>query len=224
MPAELLPPHVLERLGGLEFVARGRRGLRRRRTAPLAVPRRGGGVRAPPRVPAGRRGAPHRLAPLRAHRPALRARVPRDSNLQAYLVVDATLSMGYADATASRSCATPRSWRRARAPDARAGDAVGLASWQRCARSCTCRRATGAASCTTCCSSWSGSPRRAMRSGSRGRRRGGGRAAPPRPRGVISDLLEDDDGAALLAALGRLRARGDEVIVLRVLTPAEWRC
>lgn len=38
---------------------------------------------------------------------------------------------------------------------------------------------------------------------------------------LISDLLEEDDGAALVTALGRLRARGDEIIVLRVLTPAE---
>ena len=38
---------------------------------------------------------------------------------------------------------------------------------------------------------------------------------------LISDLLEDDDGAALIASAGRLRARGDEVIILRVLTPAE---
>jgi uncharacterized protein (DUF58 family) len=38
---------------------------------------------------------------------------------------------------------------------------------------------------------------------------------------VISDLLEDDSGADLVSAAGRLRARGDEVIVMRVLTPEE---
>lgn len=38
---------------------------------------------------------------------------------------------------------------------------------------------------------------------------------------LVSDLLEDDGADALVAAAGRLRARGDEVIVLRVLTPAE---
>ena len=38
---------------------------------------------------------------------------------------------------------------------------------------------------------------------------------------VVSDLLEDDGGTALVAAAGRLRARGDEVIVMRVLTPEE---
>jgi uncharacterized protein (DUF58 family) len=38
---------------------------------------------------------------------------------------------------------------------------------------------------------------------------------------LISDLLEDDGGDALIASAGRLRARGDEVIVMRVLTPAE---
>jgi uncharacterized protein (DUF58 family) len=39
---------------------------------------------------------------------------------------------------------------------------------------------------------------------------------------ILSDLLDDDDGGeALVAAAGRLRARGDEVIVLRILTPEE---
>jgi len=38
---------------------------------------------------------------------------------------------------------------------------------------------------------------------------------------ILSDLLEDDGGDALAAAAGRLRARGDEVIVLRILTPEE---
>jgi uncharacterized protein (DUF58 family) len=38
---------------------------------------------------------------------------------------------------------------------------------------------------------------------------------------LISDLLERDDGNALISAASRLRARDDEVIVLRVLTPAE---
>ncbi len=38
---------------------------------------------------------------------------------------------------------------------------------------------------------------------------------------LVSDLLEEDGGEALASAAGRLRARGDEVVVLRVLTPAE---
>lgn len=38
---------------------------------------------------------------------------------------------------------------------------------------------------------------------------------------LISDLLEDDGGDALVTSAGRLRARGDEVIAMRVLTPAE---
>lgn len=38
---------------------------------------------------------------------------------------------------------------------------------------------------------------------------------------LVSDLLEEDGGESLAAAAGRLRARGDEVIALRVLTPAE---
>jgi uncharacterized protein (DUF58 family) len=38
---------------------------------------------------------------------------------------------------------------------------------------------------------------------------------------LVSDLLDDDDGAALVSAAGRLRARGDEVIAMRILTPEE---
>jgi uncharacterized protein (DUF58 family) len=38
---------------------------------------------------------------------------------------------------------------------------------------------------------------------------------------LVSDLLEDDGGDALAVAAGRLRARGDEVMVMRVLTPEE---
>lgn len=38
---------------------------------------------------------------------------------------------------------------------------------------------------------------------------------------LISDCLEEDDGEALLGAVGRLRARGDEVMVLRVASPLE---
>lgn len=38
---------------------------------------------------------------------------------------------------------------------------------------------------------------------------------------LLSDLLAEDEGDALVAALGALRARGDEVMALRVATPAE---
>ena len=38
---------------------------------------------------------------------------------------------------------------------------------------------------------------------------------------LVSDLLEDDDGERLLDAVGRLRARGDEVIVIRLVTREE---
>ena len=39
---------------------------------------------------------------------------------------------------------------------------------------------------------------------------------------LLSDCLEVDDGASLLGAVGRLRARGDEVIVIRIVTPESW--
>lgn len=49
-----------------------------------------------------------------------------------------------------------------------------------------------------------------------------GDALPRRGRLILlSDLLEADGGAALATALARLRARGDEVVVVRVITPAE---
>lgn len=38
---------------------------------------------------------------------------------------------------------------------------------------------------------------------------------------LLTDGLEDDDGDALLGAVGRLRARGDEVIVVRVVSRTE---
>jgi len=38
---------------------------------------------------------------------------------------------------------------------------------------------------------------------------------------LISDALEDDDGQELIRAVGRLRARGDEVIVIRISTEVE---
>ncbi|MEJ2542150.1 MAG: hypothetical protein P8188_19670, partial [Gemmatimonadota bacterium] len=38
---------------------------------------------------------------------------------------------------------------------------------------------------------------------------------------LLSDCLEDDDGEALLGAVRRLRARGDEVVVVRVVSRTE---
>ena len=38
---------------------------------------------------------------------------------------------------------------------------------------------------------------------------------------LVSDMLEVDDGERLVAAVARLRARGDEVVALRVLTATE---
>jgi len=38
---------------------------------------------------------------------------------------------------------------------------------------------------------------------------------------LLSDCLEDDEGEAILSAVGRLRARGDEVIVIRIASRME---
>jgi uncharacterized protein (DUF58 family) len=51
------------------------------------------------------------------------------------------------------------------------------------------------------------------------------RAGALLPRGgrvvVLSDFLEDDEGRRTAAAAGHLRARGDEVLAVRILTPEE---
>ncbi len=220
-PAEFLPPHLLERIGGLDLIARAV-------VAGLATGRH--------------RSSGHGMGEeFSRHRPyqqgddlrgldwRLYGRTDRlyvreyraDSHLQAYLLVDATLSMAFADA---RGLTKSRYAAYVAAALAHlmlgTGDQVGLASW-------------GEAPALHL------SPRN--RPGHlhdllrilQGIEPGGGAsaasavdtaAASLRRRGrvvLISDLLENDGGDALLRALGRLRARGDEVIVLRVLTPAE---
>jgi uncharacterized protein (DUF58 family) len=219
--AGFLPPHLLERLGGLDLIAR------------TVV----AGFVAGEHRSAGR-GAGEEFA---RHRPyqqgddlrtldwRLYARTDRlyvrehraESHLQAYLAVDATLSMGYAD---GRGLTKARYAAYVAAALAhlmlRAGDQVGLASWGERAELHLAPRnrpgqlhdllrvlerlpAAGA----------SGAAAAVDAAASALRRRG--RLV------LISDLLEEDGGEALLESLSRLRARGDEVIVVRVLTPAE---
>ncbi|HEX2202814.1 MAG TPA: DUF58 domain-containing protein [Longimicrobium sp.] len=219
--ADFLPPRLLERLGGLEIVAK------------TVVRGFQAGIHRSPLRGAGEDFAKHRDYQqgddLRYLDWKLYARTDRlyvrefeeRSNLQAYLVVDASASMDYAGegGVSKLRYATYAAAALAHLMMG-AGDAVGLASF-------------GA------------EPR--LLAGPRSRRghlhdlllnlerlKAGGsgdvadvldRVGSAMPRGgrvvLFSDLLEEDDGAALAAACGRLRARGDEVIVLRVLTPEE---
>jgi uncharacterized protein (DUF58 family) len=216
-----LPPRLLERLGGLEVVARTVvRGF-------LA------GAHRSPRRGAGEDFARHRDYQqgddtrrldwkLFARTDRLHVREYEErSNLAAYLVVDASISMEFADGD------DPTKLRYASFVAAALahlmlgmGDAVGLAAFGAEPRLLVppgARRgqlhdlllelermaAAGAG-------------------GAAGALDRVGAALPRRGRVVlVSDLLEDDDGDALVAAAGRLRARGDEVVVMRVLTPEE---
>lgn len=219
--SELLPPHLLERLGGLEMVARtlvegSLTGLH-----PSAF--RGGG-REFDRHRAYQQGddARHIDWRLFARTDRLHVREFHDeANLQAYIVIDATASMGFEDRHGLSKLRYAQYTAAALAHlMLRAGDAVGLAAFDDAPRPLVPPRnrhghlhallleleqleARGDASAAA-----------------------GVEAVGPllRRRGrvvLISDLLEHDDGDALVAALGPLRARGDEVIVIRPLTPVE---
>jgi uncharacterized protein (DUF58 family) len=218
---DFLPPKLLERLGGLELIAK------------TVVRGYQAGIHRSPLRGAGEDFAKHRDYQqgddLRYLDWKLYARTDRlyvrefeeRSNLQCYVVVDASLSMGYAGQggiTKLRYAAY------AAAALSHlmlgAGDAVGLAAF-------------------------GGGPRLLLPPKSRRGHlhdlllnlerlapegRGGAADALDRVGAamrrfgrvvLVSDLLDDDDGDALVAAAGRLRARGDEVIALRVLTPEE---
>lgn len=219
--SELLPPHLLERLGGLEIVARtivegSLTGLH-----PSAF--RGGG-REFDRHRTYQQGdeARHIDWRLFARTDRLHVREYHDeANLQSYIVVDATASMGFAD----RHGVTKLRYAQYTAAALahlmlRSGDAVGLAAFDENPRALV--------------------PPRNRRGHLHGLllelekldARGEATAASAveligpllRRRGrviLISDLLADDDGAALIAGLGPLRARGDEAMVIRPLTPVE---
>ena len=217
----LLPPHLLERLGGLEVVARTvvegpLTGLH-----PSAF--RGGG-REFDRHRAYQQGdeARHIDWRLFARTDRLHVREYHDeSNLQAYVIVDATASMGFADSHGLTKLRYAQFTAAALAHlMLRAGDAVGLAAFADAPRALVSPRNRRTHLHALLLELERLEPR--------------GRAPTAsaielvgpllRRRGrviLISDLLEEDDGGPLLAALGPLRARGDEVIVIRPLTPFE---
>lgn len=219
--AAFLPSQLLERLGGLEVIAR------------TVVRGFQAGLHRSPQRGAGEDFAKHRDYQqgddtryldwklfARTDRLYVREFEER-SNLQAFLVMDASASMDYAPPS---GIAKSRYAAYVAAALAHlmlaAGDAVGLASFGATPRLLLAPR------------SRRGHLHDLLLQLERMRPEGNGSAADAldrvgsalQRRGrivLIGDLLEEDGGDALVTALGRLRARGDEVIVLRVLTPAE---
>ncbi len=218
---DFLPPRLLERLGGLEIVAR------------TVVRGYHAGMHRSPSRGSGEDFAKHRDYQqgddVRHVDWKLYARTDRlyvrefeeRSNLHAYVVVDASASMGYAGADGVTKLRYASYVAAALGfLMTRAGDAVGLASFGAEPRLLLPPR------------SRRGHLHELLLDLERLRPEGAGSAAPvlekiaaAMPRWgrivLISDLLEEDDGGALLRAAGLLRARGDEVVVVRVLTPAE---
>lgn len=216
-----LPPGLLERLGGLDVVAR------------VLV----NGALAGPHRAAGR-GSGDEFARHRAYEPGddvrrvdwklwgrtdrlfVREWEPR-SDLSSYLVLDATASMAFGDAHGPSKLRYGVYLAAALAHlMLRSGDAVGLAAWSdgpcllvppRSGRgqlhslltALQALRGDGAGSAAAALERV-------------------GDALPRRGRVIlISDFLEADDGEQVLAGVGRLRGRGDEVLCLRVLSATE---
>jgi uncharacterized protein (DUF58 family) len=219
--ASFLPPGLLERLGGLDLIAK------------TVVRGFQAGVHRSPLRGAGEDFARHRDYQqgddVRYLDWKLYARTDRlyvrefeeRSNLQCYVVVDASASMEYAGAGG-----VPKLRYAAYVAAALAhlmigaGDAVGLAAFGAEPRLLLAPRSRKGhlhdllMDLERLKPGGSGGAAEALdRVGATMRR--GGRVV------LVSDLLEDDGGESLSIAAGRLRARGDEVIVLRVLTPEE---
>jgi uncharacterized protein (DUF58 family) len=219
--SDLLPPHLLDRLGGLELIAKS------------VVQGFVTGLHQAPFKGAGLDFAGHRPYQqgdeLRRIDWRLFGRTDRhyvreyreDASLQAYIVLDATLSMGFVEPDGLPKLRYAQILSAALAHIMlTSGDAVGLAAFGEDVRLCAQPRSraghlhdllielerlrpSGDASAADAVDRAAGALKRR------------GRVV------LVSDLLEEDDGARLVDAAGRLRARGDEVIVLRVLTPTE---
>lgn len=216
-----LPPGLLERLGGLEIIAK------------TVVRGFQAGIHRSPLRGAGEDFAKHRdyqqgddvryldwKLYARSDRLYVREFEER-SNLQAYVVMDASASMDYAGAGGVTKLRYASYVAAALAHlMIGAGDAVGLAAFGAEPRLLLAPRARKGHLHDLLLNL-----ERLQPGGTGGASDLLDRVGAMMPRGgrviIISDLLDDDDGAALVAAAGRLRARGDEVMVLRVLTPEE---
>ena len=218
---ELLPPDVLERLGNLELIAR------------TIVRGFIGGAHRSPFLGSGEDFSRHRAYQqgddVRRLDWKVYARTDRlyvrlfqeDSNLQGFLIVDASESMGFVGDGAVSKLRYSQFVAAALAHVMlRGGDAAGLASFaEDTAFHLPPRNRPGQlhdllVALQQLEPRGPGSAARALDEvGGALRRRG--RVV------LLSDCLEDDDGEALLGAVGRLRARGDEVIVIRIASRLE---
>jgi len=219
--SDFLPPKMLERLGGLDLIART-----------IVSGFQTGAHRSPHRG-AGEDFAKHRDYQqgddvryidwkLYARTDRLHVREFEErSNLQCYLVVDTSASMDFAEPGGVTKARYAAFLAAALAHlMLRSGDAVGLAASGAEARLLLPPR------------SRRGHLHDLLLHLERMKPAGTGVAADALDRAggaltrrgrvvLVSDLLEEDGGDALVASAGRLRARGDEVIVMRVITPAE---
>ena len=218
---ELLPPHVLSALGGLDFIAR------------RVVSGTFGGIHRATLLGAGREFDRHRAYQqgdesrhvdwrLFARTDRLFVRQFREeSNLQAFVLVDDSVSMAYADGAGLTKFRYAQMLGAALAYlMLRRGDAVGLA------------RTSGGGELLMRPRHRRGYLHDLLLAFERLRPTGRdgladavervSAALPRRGRLVLlSDLLAADAAGAAVGALGRLRARGDDVVVMRPLTPEE---
>jgi uncharacterized protein (DUF58 family) len=219
--SDLLPPHVLAAMGGLDFIAK------------RVVSGVFGGIHRATLLGAGREFDRHRAYQqgdesrhvdwrLFARTDRLFVRQFREeSNLQAYLLVDDSMSMNYADGAGLTKLRYAQMLGAALAHlMLRRGDSVGLA------------RAGGGGELLMRPRNRRGHLRDLLLALERIEASAGDRLAdavervivalPRRGRLVLlSDRLAPDIEERTVPALGRLRARGDEVVVLRPLTPQE---
>jgi uncharacterized protein (DUF58 family) len=219
--ADLLPPEILERLGSLDLVARTivRGFISGQHRSPFL-----GSGEDFSRHRAYQQGDDVRRLDWRLYGRSDRLYVrlfQEDSNLQGFLLVDASESMGYA----GRSTVSKLRYAQFVAAALahlmlRGGDAAGLASFGRDTSFHLPSR------------NRSGHLHDLLLELERIRSGGTGQASIAlsevggalRRRGrviLLSDCLENDGGQSLLSSVGRLRARGDEVIVIRIVTPEE---
>lgn len=221
--ADLLPPEVLAELGGLDVVARH---VVRGFVAGLhRSPFHGAGEEFT-RHRAYQQGDDVRHLDWRLYGRTDRLHVKEfrhDSNLQSFILLDTSASMAYGDRPSKLRYGA---WVAAAIAHMMlgAGDAVGLAATGAAGgdrarlllrpRNRTGQRHDLLLALEGLRADGSGTVADALGSVGHALRRQG-RVV------VISDLLEPDDGGALLDAVGRLRARGDEVIGFRVATPEE---
>lgn len=221
--ADLLPPGLLGGLGGLEIVARH---VVRGFVAGLhRSPFHGAGEEFT-RHRAYQQGDEVRLLDWRLFARTDRLYVKEfrhDSNLQCFVLLDTSASMAYGDRPSKLRYATYVAAGVAHMMLA-AGDAVGLAA--------TGNAEGDRARLLMAPRNRQGQLHDLLLALERLRPEGRGSLADAlgsvghalRRQGrvvIVSDLLEPDDGSALLDSVGRLRARGDEVIAFRVATREE---